>query len=95
MGGREFLEFFLVKEENFTVGFEVTAVGGDSVTEGGFVGGTGAEGEGDGEAIAGLGNLGGVVAEAIPCQGRPYSIEVRLPGLSVVIFRRSSAKTKK
>jgi 1,4-alpha-glucan branching enzyme len=29
----------------------------------------------------GLGNLGGVVAEAIPCQGRPYSIEVRLPGL--------------
>jgi len=36
-----------------------------------------------------------VVAEAIPCQGRPYSIEVRLPGLSMVIFRRSSAKTKK
>jgi 1,4-alpha-glucan branching enzyme len=43
----------------------------------------------------GLGNLGGVVAEAIPCQGRPYSIEVRLPGLSMVIFRRSSAKPKK
>ena len=35
----------------------------------------------------GLGNLGGVHAEAIPCQGRPYSIEVRLPGLSVVVFR--------
>jgi 1,4-alpha-glucan branching enzyme len=43
----------------------------------------------------GLGNLGGVVAEAIPCQGRPYSIEVRLPGLSMVIFRRSSVKAKK
>ena len=64
MRGREFLEFFVVEEENFTVGFEVTAVGGDSVTEGGFVGGTGAEGEGDGEAIAGLGNLGGDLGDA-------------------------------
>ena len=62
--GREFLEFFVVEEENFTVGLEVTAVGGDSVTEGGFVGGTGAEGEGDGEAIAGLGNLGGDLGDA-------------------------------
>ena len=35
----------------------------------------------------GLGNLGGVQAERIPCQGRPCSIEVRLPGLSVVVFR--------
>lgn len=43
----------------------------------------------------GLGNLGGVVAEAIPCQGRPYSIEVRLPGLSMVIFRRSAAEPKR
>jgi 1,4-alpha-glucan branching enzyme len=43
----------------------------------------------------GLGNLGGVVAEAIPCQGRPYSIEVRLPGLSMVVFRRSSAEPKR
>ena len=43
----------------------------------------------------GLGNLGGVVAEAIPCQGRPYSIEVRLPSLSMVIFRRSTAKAKR
>jgi 1,4-alpha-glucan branching enzyme len=42
----------------------------------------------------GLGNLGGVVAEPIPCQGRPYSIEVRLPGLSMVIFRQSPAKPK-
>jgi hypothetical protein len=41
-----------------------------------------------------LGNLGGVEAENIPCQGRPYSIEVRLPGLSMVIFRQSSAKLK-
>ena len=42
----------------------------------------------------GLGNLGGVEAENIPCQGRPYSIEVRLPGLSMVIFRQSSSKLK-
>lgn len=42
----------------------------------------------------GLGNLGGVVADPIPCQGRPYSIEVRLPGLSMVIFRQSTAKAK-
>jgi 1,4-alpha-glucan branching enzyme len=39
----------------------------------------------------GLGNLGGVQAEAIPCQGRPYSIEVRLPGLSLLIFRQSAS----
>jgi 1,4-alpha-glucan branching enzyme len=37
----------------------------------------------------GLGNLGGVVADKIPCQGRPYSIEVRLPGLSMVVFRQA------
>ena len=42
----------------------------------------------------GHGNLGGVEAENIPCQGRPYSIEVRLPGLSMVIFRQSAAKSK-
>jgi hypothetical protein len=36
-----------------------------------------------------LGNLGGVVADKIPCQGRPYSIEVRLPGLSMVVFRQA------
>lgn len=36
----------------------------------------------------GLGNLGGVTADPIPCQGRPYSIEVRLPALSLVIFRQ-------
>jgi 1,4-alpha-glucan branching enzyme len=35
----------------------------------------------------GSGNLGGVVAEKIPAHGRPQSIEVCLPGLSVVIFR--------
>ena len=38
----------------------------------------------------GLGNLGGVVADKIPCQGRPYSIEVRLPGSSMVIFRQAA-----
>ena len=35
----------------------------------------------------GSGNLGGVVAEKIPAHGRPQSIQVCLPGLSVVIFR--------
>ena len=38
----------------------------------------------------GLGNPGGVVADKIPCQGRPYSIEVRLPGSSMVIFRQAA-----
>ena len=38
----------------------------------------------------GLGNLGGVLADSIPCQGKPYSIQVRLPGLSLLVFRQSS-----
>jgi len=36
----------------------------------------------------GLGNLGGVEAQRIPCHGHPYSIEVRLPGASLVVFRQ-------
>lgn len=36
----------------------------------------------------GIGNLGGVQAESKPTHGRSHSIEVRLPGLSVVIFRQ-------
>jgi 1,4-alpha-glucan branching enzyme len=41
-------------------------------------------------AGAGEGNLGGVDAEPVSWDGRPFSIPVRLPGLSVVIFRRPS-----
>jgi len=37
----------------------------------------------------GLGNLGGVDSEKIPCHGREHSLEVRLPGLSLVIFRQA------
>ena len=36
----------------------------------------------------GAGNLGGVEAERIPCHGHPYSIEVRLPGATLVVFRQ-------
>ena len=36
----------------------------------------------------GLGNLGEVRAQSIPLHGRPYSMEVRLPGLTVLIFRQ-------
>ncbi|MEY3958891.1 MAG: hypothetical protein RJA37_1494 [Verrucomicrobiota bacterium] len=38
-------------------------------------------------AGSGLGNLGGVEASPVPAHGRPCSIEVRLPGRSVLIFR--------
>ena len=41
-------------------------------------------------AGTGEGNLGGVDAEPVSWDGRPFSIPVRLPGLSVVIFRRPS-----
>jgi hypothetical protein len=64
LGGGEFLEFLLVEEEDFAVGFEVAAVGGDGGAEGGFVGGAGAEGERDGETVAGLGDVGGDVGDA-------------------------------
>ena len=35
----------------------------------------------------GLGNLGGVDSEKISSHGREHSLEVRLPGLSLAIFR--------
>ena len=38
----------------------------------------------------GSGNLGGVMAEKIPAHNRPQSIQVCLPGLSVVIFRQKT-----
>jgi 1,4-alpha-glucan branching enzyme len=38
---------------------------------------------------SGQGNLGGVMAEAIPSHGRPWSLNLRLPPLSAVFFKRS------
>ena len=37
---------------------------------------------------SGIGNLGGVEAEENPCHGRPYSLDITLPPLSVVFFKR-------
>ena len=37
---------------------------------------------------SGIGNLGGVEAEENPCHGRPYSLNITLPPLSVVFFKR-------
>lgn len=34
-----------------------------------------------------MGNSGGIMAVDLPWQGRPYSIELTLPGLSVLIFK--------
>jgi 1,4-alpha-glucan branching enzyme len=44
----------------------------------------------DSEAFGGsnLGNLGGVEAREIPCQNRPWSVELCLPPLAVVYLRR-------
>ena len=36
----------------------------------------------------GRGNLGAVQAQAQPCHQRPYSLEVFVPGLSVLVFRQ-------
>jgi 1,4-alpha-glucan branching enzyme len=36
---------------------------------------------------SGVGNLGGVAAEAVPCHGRPYSVRVTLPPLAVILLR--------
>lgn len=38
----------------------------------------------------GRGNWGAVQAQALPCHQRPYSIEVFLPGLSVLVFRQKT-----
>jgi 1,4-alpha-glucan branching enzyme len=34
-----------------------------------------------------MGNSGGINADKIPCHGRPYSINITLPPLSVLIFK--------
>ncbi len=39
---------------------------------------------------SGLGNLGGAQAQAVPCHGRPYSLSLTLPPLSV-LFLKSDA----
>ena len=36
---------------------------------------------------SGWGNFGGANAEAVPYHGRPYSLSIALPPLSVVYFR--------
>jgi 1,4-alpha-glucan branching enzyme len=36
---------------------------------------------------SGLGNGGGVVAEAVPCHGRNYSLNITLPPLAIEIFK--------
>ena len=34
----------------------------------------------------GRGNLGGVRSDAVECHGRPDSVEIRMPGLSTLVF---------
>jgi 1,4-alpha-glucan branching enzyme len=36
---------------------------------------------------SGMGNMGGVQAEALPSHGRPYSLNLTLPPLSVVFLK--------
>jgi 1,4-alpha-glucan branching enzyme len=36
---------------------------------------------------SGLGNFGGVIASPLPAHGRPFSLSVTLPPLSVVVFQ--------
>ena len=38
-------------------------------------------------AGSGMGNLGGVNAEAIPTHGRPFSLKLTLPPLAAVFFK--------
>ena len=40
----------------------------------------------NGTAILGMGNLGAVQAEALPCHGRPYSLDLTLPPLATVML---------
>jgi 1,4-alpha-glucan branching enzyme len=37
---------------------------------------------------SGMGNLGGKEAEEIPCHGRPWSLDLTLPPLAAVLFKR-------
>ena len=39
---------------------------------------------------SGQGNMGGVEAEAVPSHGRPYSIRLTLPPLSVAFFKQTT-----
>jgi 1,4-alpha-glucan branching enzyme len=41
---------------------------------------------------SGMGNLGGVEAEAVPLHGRPFSVRLTLPPLAVVFLKKDSNK---
>ncbi|MGI6776744.1 MAG: 1,4-alpha-glucan branching protein GlgB [Acetivibrionales bacterium] len=41
-----------------------------------------------------MGNMGGVYAQEIPCHGKPYSLELRLPPLSILVLKPISEKQK-
>jgi 1,4-alpha-glucan branching enzyme len=42
---------------------------------------------------SGYGNIGGVEATPIPCHGRPYSLNLTLPPLSVVFFKHEAHRS--
>ena len=39
---------------------------------------------------SGMGNLGGVEARPVPAHGEPYSLEITLPPLAVVVFEAAT-----
>jgi 1,4-alpha-glucan branching enzyme len=41
---------------------------------------------------SGQGNLGGLEARSIPCHGRPFSLELNLPPLAAVFFKKEGEK---
>jgi len=43
---------------------------------------------------SGWGNLGGVEAHAVPCHGRPFSVDVTLPPLAAVFFRSPQPRAR-
>ena len=58
LGGGEFFELVGSDEVNLTAGFQVAAVGGDGFAEGGVVGGTGFEADGEVETAGRFGGVG-------------------------------------
>ena len=40
---------------------------------------------------SGVGNLGGVHSEDVPCHGHPQSIAITLPPLAIVVFKPERA----
>ena len=43
---------------------------------------------------SGMGNLGGVEAEAVPLHGRPFSVKLTLPPLAVVFLKKNPTKSE-